>query len=64
MAEKKRKVAWDENNAFICIIILYVLQGEMEEALERFEDLVKEDHRDFRPYLCQVILLIFISCCC
>lgn len=30
------------------------MQGELDEALKQFQDLVNEDPRDFRPYLCQV----------
>lgn len=32
----------------------YFLQGELEEGLKKLQDLVKENPRDFRPYLCQV----------
>ncbi|XP_039144333.1 protein SLOW GREEN 1, chloroplastic-like [Dioscorea cayenensis subsp. rotundata] len=33
-----------------------VIQGDYEEALEIYEGLVKEEPRDFRPYLCQGII--------
>ncbi|CAN1804176.1 protein SLOW GREEN 1, chloroplastic [Linum perenne] len=32
------------------------LQGYLEEGLSKFQDLIKEDPRDFRPYLCQGII--------
>lgn len=29
-------------------------QGQFEEALKIFQEMVKDNPRDFRPYLCQV----------
>jgi hypothetical protein len=38
-------------------------QGNLQEALAQYQELEKEDPRDFRPYLCQVQALsaIFFS---
>ena len=38
-------------------------QGHLQEALAQYQELEKEDPRDFRPYLCQVQALsaIFFS---
>ncbi|ONK61885.1 uncharacterized protein A4U43_C08F34580 [Asparagus officinalis] len=33
-----------------------VIEGKYAEALEIYEELVKEEPRDFRPYLCQGII--------
>ncbi|PHT37703.1 hypothetical protein CQW23_21276 [Capsicum baccatum] len=33
-----------------------VIQGKYDEALKVYEELVKEEPRDFRPYLCQGII--------
>lgn len=33
-----------------------VIQGRYEEALKVYQDLVKDEPRDFRPYLCQGII--------
>lgn len=30
------------------------MQGGFDEALKLFKDLIDENPRDFRPYLCQV----------
>ncbi|KAG0462940.1 hypothetical protein HPP92_021416 [Vanilla planifolia] len=35
---------------------MHVVKGDLEEALEQFEDLINEDPRDFRPHLCQGII--------
>jgi hypothetical protein len=32
------------------------LQGDLEEGLKRCQDLIDQNPRDFRPYLCQVSL--------
>lgn len=37
---------------FFCCV--WVLQGDLEEALKKFQALIDENPRDFRPYLCQV----------
>nr|XP_048335780.1 protein SLOW GREEN 1, chloroplastic [Ziziphus jujuba var. spinosa] len=43
----------EERNIKILIAQMHVVMGELEEALQKFQDLIDEDHRDFRPYLCQ-----------
>lgn len=35
------------------------MQGDLEEALKLFQDLANQNPRDFRPYLCQVNLLLW-----
>ncbi|XP_059431707.1 uncharacterized protein LOC132165240 isoform X3 [Corylus avellana] len=37
-------------------LLLRALHGELDEALKKFQDLVNENPRDFRPYLCQGII--------
>lgn len=32
-------------------------QGQFEEALKIFQQMVNDNPRDFRPYLCQVIFI-------
>lgn len=34
----------------------------MQDALEQFQELVSENPRDFRPYLCQVHTFIIFPC--
>ncbi|XP_073128171.1 protein SLOW GREEN 1, chloroplastic isoform X2 [Henckelia pumila] len=40
----------------ICILVaqMHVIKGDLEEALEKFQVLIDENPRDFRPYLCQL----------
>lgn len=45
----------EERNIRILIAQMHVVKGELEDALKLFQDLIDEDHRDFRPYLCQGI---------
>ena len=40
---------------------IYTFQGELEEGLKKFQDLVDENPRDFRPYLCQVMKILAYS---
>lgn len=32
------------------------MQGNLEEGLKRFQELIDQNRRDFRPYICQVSL--------
>lgn len=38
-----------------------VLEGKHEEALKVYQELVKEEPRDFRPYLCQGIIYTLLK---
>ncbi|KAK7316993.1 hypothetical protein RJT34_00861 [Clitoria ternatea] len=55
LASREYKVN-EERNIRILIAQMHVLQGNFEEALKRFQDLIDENPRDFRPYLCQGII--------
>ncbi|KAJ8771337.1 hypothetical protein K2173_026514 [Erythroxylum novogranatense] len=46
----------EERNIIILMAQMHLLQGDLKEALKRFEDLVNENPRDFRPYLFQGII--------
>ncbi|KAL3524702.1 hypothetical protein ACH5RR_013074 [Cinchona calisaya] len=46
----------DERNIKILIAQMHLVKGELEEALEKFQVLINENPRDFRPYLCQGIV--------
>ncbi|TYI57028.1 hypothetical protein E1A91_D11G251500v1 [Gossypium mustelinum] len=37
-------------------LLLRALHGELEEGMKKFQDLIKDNPRDFRPYLCQGII--------
>ncbi|KGN48419.1 protein SLOW GREEN 1, chloroplastic [Cucumis sativus] len=40
----------------ILIAQMHVVKGELEEGLKKFQNLVEENPRDFRPHLCQGII--------
>ncbi|KAB2058034.1 hypothetical protein ES319_A11G207900v1 [Gossypium barbadense] len=37
-------------------LLLRALHGELEEGMKKFQDLINDNPRDFRPYLCQGII--------
>ncbi|KAL8477692.1 hypothetical protein ACS0TY_029838 [Phlomoides rotata] len=45
-----------ERNIRILIGQMHLIKGNMEEALTKFQALIDENPRDFRPYLCQGIV--------
>ncbi|XP_054804696.1 protein SLOW GREEN 1, chloroplastic isoform X2 [Prosopis cineraria] len=52
LAYREKRVT-EERNIRILIAQMHVAKGDLEEGLKRFQELVDEDPRDFRPYLCQ-----------
>ncbi|XP_062097817.1 protein SLOW GREEN 1, chloroplastic isoform X2 [Humulus lupulus] len=61
LARHEKKVT-EERNIRILIAQMHVVRGALEDGLKEFQTLVKEDHRDFRPYLCMVnFLMSFLS---
>ena len=48
--------------SFAKYVYLYVLQGELDEGLKKFQDLVKEDPQDMWPYLNLVCFLTLFTC--
>lgn len=55
LARREERVT-EERNIRILIAQMHVVKGDLEAALKLFQDLANEDHRDFRPYLCQGIV--------
>lgn len=55
LAQRENRVT-EERNIRILIAQMHVVKGDLEGALKQFEDLVNENPRDFRPYLCQGIV--------
>ncbi|KAI4345161.1 hypothetical protein L6164_012313 [Bauhinia variegata] len=55
LASHKKRVT-EERNIRILIAQMHVVEGDLDEGLKKFQDLVREDPRDFRPYLCQGII--------
>lgn len=41
---------------FVQWILYFVIQGDLEAASQHFQNLINANPRDFRPYLCQVML--------
>ncbi|KAF5727674.1 protein SLOW GREEN 1 chloroplastic isoform X2 [Tripterygium wilfordii] len=56
IAHRERRVT-EERNIKILIAQMHVVVGELEEGLLKFQDLIDENPQDFRPYLCQGIIL-------
>ncbi|KAL5075285.1 hypothetical protein RYX36_014269 [Vicia faba] len=55
LAIRENKVT-EERNIRILTAQMLVVQGDLEEGLKRCQDLINQDPRDFRPYLCQGII--------
>ncbi|CAN4106439.1 unnamed protein product [Withania somnifera] len=55
IAHRERRIN-EERNIKILVAQMHVVKGELEEALKKFQLLVQENPRDFRPYLCQGIV--------
>lgn len=53
---RQRKKVTDERNIRILIAQMHVVKGELDDAMKQFKDLIEENPRDFRPYLCQGII--------
>ncbi|KAJ0230009.1 hypothetical protein HA466_0312290 [Hirschfeldia incana] len=46
----------EERNIQVLIGQMHIVKGEFEEGLKIFQQMVKDNPRDFRPYLCQGIV--------
>ncbi|KAK2444877.1 protein SLOW GREEN 1, chloroplastic [Trifolium repens] len=55
LAINENKVT-EERNIRILTAQMLVVQGDLEEGLKRCQDLIDQNPRDFRPYLCQGII--------
>ncbi|XP_004493905.1 protein SLOW GREEN 1, chloroplastic-like [Cicer arietinum] len=53
---KKQKRVSDVRDFRLLVGQIKVIEGNFSEALKAYQDLVKEEPRDFRPYLCQGII--------
>ncbi|KAG9453852.1 hypothetical protein H6P81_006756 [Aristolochia fimbriata] len=62
MAERcKRESKEDLRDFKLLVAQVRVTQGKYEDALALYKELVKEDPRDFRPYLCQGIIYTLLQ---
>ncbi|XP_030463332.2 protein SLOW GREEN 1, chloroplastic [Syzygium oleosum] len=55
LARREKRVT-EERNIRILIAQMHVVEGDLNAGLKDFQDLVNENPRDFRPYLCQGII--------
>nr|XP_007137586.1 hypothetical protein PHAVU_009G138700g [Phaseolus vulgaris]ESW09580.1 hypothetical protein PHAVU_009G138700g [Phaseolus vulgaris] len=55
LASRENRVT-EERNIRILIAQMHAVQGNLEEGLKRLQELIDQDPRDFRPYICQVSL--------
>ncbi|KAF8110607.1 hypothetical protein N665_0081s0039 [Sinapis alba] len=58
---KKEKNVKDLRDFKLLVAQIRVLEGKHEEALKLYQELVKEEPRDFRPYLCQGIIYTLLK---
>ncbi|KAL9245693.1 hypothetical protein vseg_019316 [Gypsophila vaccaria] len=55
LARRERRVV-EERNIRILIAQMYLVKGDFDEASKQYQELINENPRDFRPYLCQGII--------
>lgn len=60
LAHRENRVT-EERNIRILIAQMHVVKGDLDGALKLFQDLVNQDPRDFRPYLCQGIIYSLLN---
>ncbi|KAF7804533.1 protein SLOW GREEN 1, chloroplastic-like [Senna tora] len=53
---KKQKRGSEVRDLKLLIAQIKVMEGDFPDALKAYQELVKEEPRDFRPYLCQGII--------
>ena len=53
---KKQKRDSDVRDFRLLIAQVKVMKGDFSKALKAYQELVKDEPRDFRPYLCQGII--------
>lgn len=60
LARREKRVP-EVRNISILIAQMHVVEGDLEEGLMKFQCLIDENPRDFRPYLCQGIILSLLD---
>ncbi|KAK7353584.1 hypothetical protein VNO80_19034 [Phaseolus coccineus] len=55
LASRENRVN-EERNIRILIAQMHAVQGNLEEGLKRLQELIDQNPRDFRPYICQGII--------
>ncbi|XP_061366651.1 protein SLOW GREEN 1, chloroplastic-like [Gastrolobium bilobum] len=58
---KKQNRNSDERDLKLLIAQIKVMEGDFSEALKAYQELVREEPRDFRPYLCQGIIYTLLK---
>ncbi|CAN6345483.1 unnamed protein product [Urochloa humidicola] len=51
----------EERNIKLLIAQMHVVMGQLDVALEKLQNLINEDPRDFRPHLCQGIVYALLD---
>ncbi|KAL6608322.1 hypothetical protein ACP70R_041385 [Stipagrostis hirtigluma subsp. patula] len=51
----------EERNIKLLIAQMHVVKGQLDVASEKLRSLINEDHRDFRPHLCQGIVYALLD---
>ncbi|KAH9607972.1 hypothetical protein KSS87_006259 [Heliosperma pusillum] len=52
LAHREKRVT-EERNIKILVAQMHLVKGELDEASKKYQELIIENPRDFRPYLCQ-----------
>ncbi|KAK7350848.1 hypothetical protein VNO77_09847 [Canavalia gladiata] len=60
LASRENRVT-EERNIRILIAQMHVVQGNLDEGLKKFQELIDQNPRDFRPYLCQGIIYSLLN---
>ncbi|XP_027942711.1 protein SLOW GREEN 1, chloroplastic [Vigna unguiculata] len=55
LASRENRVT-EERNIRILIAQMHAVQGNLEEGIKRLQELIDQNPRDFRPYICQGII--------
>lgn len=58
---KKEKRNSDARDLRLLVALIKVMEGCFTDALKAYQELVKEEPRDFRPYLCQGIIYTLLK---
>ncbi|XP_074264280.1 protein SLOW GREEN 1, chloroplastic-like [Silene latifolia] len=55
LAQREKRVT-EERNIKILVAQMHLVKGDLDEASKKYQELIMENPRDFRPYLCQGII--------
>lgn len=58
---KKLSERKEEREFYVLLAQILVIKGDYDDALGIYKDLIKQEPRDFRPYLCQGIIYTLLK---